>query len=189
MATKKNKPATPNKPKPKLSAELRARMAEKARQQWSDPNSKLRTRQRDGAAELRKRPPKYAVERIEQAVAEYGATVTAICDALGCSRDLFYKWLDRYPDIKAAYERGRKIMEEKLTGFLYSQAASGYSPAAMFLLKAHFHYRDSGPVPGEKPESAEETAIKIRAALQAMKTADGMEDAPYASSKATKPQG
>ena len=50
-------------------------------------------------------------------------------------------------------------MEEKLVSKLFEQALAGYSPAAMFLLKAKFNYRDSGPLPNEN-ETAETKAAK-----------------------------
>src|SRR5262245_58656694 len=144
MATKKKTPATP-KTKSKMTAERRAKLAEKAKQQWADKNSKLRIAR--APDKLMRRPPKNAATLIREGIAEFGASVTALCEYLGCNRRLFFDWIKRHDDIRQAYEEGRAIMEERLTSELYKQAMAGYAPAAMFLLKAKFGLRDAGPVP------------------------------------------
>jgi hypothetical protein len=175
MATVKKSVAKQPIPKPKMTAAQREKLRERAKTQWAEKGS-LRARQRGGAGNWeRKKPPKHAVELIRQGIAEYGATVTAMCDVLKCSRALFFNWLKRHDDIREAYEEGRAIMEEKLTSILYKQAKEGYAPAAMFLCKAKFHWRDNGPIPGEKEDSPQDKAAKIRAALKAMGEVDGLD--------------
>ena len=168
----------PPKSKSKMTPEARKRLAERARQQWADPNSKLRTPARRGTLVLRE-PPRHAAQLIRTGIAEFGQNVSAICEMLQCSRRTFYDWMERHPEIRAAYEEGRAVMEERLVSKLYQQAMDGYAPAAMFLCKAKFGMRDSGPIPGEE-NTPESKAAKIREALKAMKQMDGLEagDAP-----------
>lgn len=167
----------PPKPKPKsaMSPERRELMRLRAIAQWQDPESKLRRRNAEGHAESRRKPPKYAVERIEQAIGEYGATKQALADALGASVWLFDQWLIRHPEIKAAFERGKALEESKLVGMLFNQAMNKDNPsAAMFLLKARHNYRDSGTIPGQTDDPAAKAA-QVYAALKAMDQADGMD--------------
>jgi hypothetical protein len=169
-------PAKNPKPPSKLTPEQLQKRRERALAQWQDPNGKIRTRQREGAGMWEQRkPPKHAAALIREGVAEYGATVEAMCDVLQCSRDLFYHWLKRHDEIREAWEQGRAIMEEQLTSILYAQAKGGYAPAAMFLCKAKFGWRDNGPIPGATEDGPAEKAAKIRAALAAMDQADAMD--------------
>jgi hypothetical protein len=48
--------------------------------------------------------------------------------------------------VRLAYERGRAEMEHSLVDGLRKSAAKGYAPAAMFLLKTQFGYRENDPV-------------------------------------------
>lgn len=172
MAIKKKVPATPKK-KMKLTAAQIARRREQAQKQWA-PDGKLRQRQREGVGNWKlKPPPRHAAALVERACAEFGATITAICEVLGCGRQTFYEWLKRHDDIRAAYERGREIEKERLMGILFRNATGGDNTAAIVLLKMRHHMRDSGPIPSEQEGTAEEKAAKIRAALKAMEEADG----------------
>ena len=175
MATKKKAvtKAKPNK-RPGLTAEARAKLAEKARKQWSEPNSKLRKAYI--AAKVR-RPPKRAVQLIEMACGQYGANLTTIARVLQCCPQTLSAWRKRHPEIEEAIQRGRRIEEDKLWGVLFKQATIDENlTACIVALKMKFGHRDSGPIPGEKPESPAEQAAKIRAALAAMDEADAMDD-------------
>lgn len=169
MATKKQ----PSKPK--LSAEARAKMAERARKQWADAGSKLRTRHREGQRATRRPPPKHAVKLIELACGKFGASITAIARVLQCHPSTLTAWRQRHPEIEEAIQRGRIVEEDALWGVLHKAAVvDGNITAAIVALKMKFHHRDSGPIPGEKPDDPVEMAAKIRAALKQMDAADGI---------------
>jgi hypothetical protein len=175
MATVKKPAAKQPKQKPKakpVTAEQRRIMAERARKQWNDPNSKLRNRQREGRAASRKKPPRFAVQLIERAINEYGATKEAIAEALGCDVKTFNAWLLRHEEIRTVFEKAKSAEEAKLVGLLYGQAMKGYAPAAMFLLKTRHSYRDAGTIPGQSDDPVAKAA-QIKAALKAMQQVDG----------------
>jgi hypothetical protein len=183
MATKKEAvtKAKPNK-RPGLTAEARARQSARAKAQWAAPDSKLRKAYM--TAKVR-RPPKHAVRLIEEACGQYGANLTTLCQLLGCCPQTLSAWRKRHPEIEEAITRGRKIEEDKLWSVLFKQAMNDNTTAAIVLLKMRFHHRDSGPIPGEKEDSPEDKAAKIRAALRAMDDVDGVnggnENAPLPS--------
>ena len=52
------------------------------------------------------------------------------------------------PEAALAFARGRAGLEGELVGSLAEQARGGYAPAAMFLLKTVFGYREQGPTDG-----------------------------------------
>lgn len=154
------------KPAP-MSPEKRAMMAEKARKQWADANSKLRVRQFASTVERRIKPPKDAVERIEYCVGNYGSTKEQLAAHFGICLDTFNDWIIRHPEIRAAFERSKGIEYSKLVGMLYEKAMAGDSVCAMFLLKVRHNARDSGPIPGEVGDPTAKAA-KIREFLKEM---------------------
>lgn len=171
MATKKK--AKPDK-RPGLTADARAKLSAKAKAQWAAPDSKLR--KAFVAAKVR-RPPKHAVEVIEEACARYGANLTTLCQLLGCCPQTLSAWRKRHPEIEEAITRGRKIEEDRLWSTLFKQATVDENTvAAIVLLKMRFHHRDSGPIPGTTEDGPAEKAAKIRAALKAMDEADAMDN-------------
>lgn len=159
-------PVPPVKAKPVMTAERRAALAEKARKQWADKNSKLRAN-----AIRTKHPPKDAVERIEHCVANYGSTREQLAKHFKIHIDTFDQWLKRHPEIRDAYERSKGIEYSQLTGMLYQKAMQGDSICAMFLLKIRHGARDNGPIPGQVTDPAS-SAARIRATLQAMEKAN-----------------
>jgi hypothetical protein len=169
MATKK----TVTRSRPKLTAATRAKLAEKAKAQWAAPDSKLRKRHSEGRSEARRNPPRNAVALIKMACGQYGANLTTIAQLLQCHPHTLRGWRQRFPAIEEAITEGRRIEEDRLWSVLFKLAVKDENlTAAIVSLKMRFHYRDSGPVPGERPESPQESAAKIRAALKAMEKAD-----------------
>jgi hypothetical protein len=174
------------KAKPVMTAERRAALAEKARKQWADKNSKLRANasekarrqwaDKDGLlrknAVRMKHPPKDAVDRIEHCVATYGSTREQLAQHFKIHIDTFDQWLKRHPEIRDAYERSKGIEYSQLTGMLYQKAMQGDSVCAMFLLKIRHGARDNGPIPGQVTDPAS-SAARIRAMVQAMEKANG----------------
>lgn len=170
-----SKPDAPVKkvsPKYVLTAEQRAKLAEKARLQWADKNGKLRNATRNLPQQQRVRPPRDAVAIIEYCVGTYGSTKEQIAAAFGISVDLFNDWLKRHEEIRAAFDRAKSLEYSKLTGMLFERAMKGDTVAAMFLLKSRHNARDSGPIQDDSKDPVS-TAAKIRATLEAMKKADG----------------
>jgi transposase-like protein len=174
MASKKTAKKSKAKIKRKpVSSETRAKHAELARKQWADPAGTLRKRRKEGAAKLRREPPKNVVALIEMASGLYGANITTLCAALQCHPNTLSAWRKRYPAIDEAVLAARQVEEDVLWGTLYRQATQeGNTIAAIVLLKFRGH-RDSGPLPQVGPDSAVQQAAKIRAALLEMQRVDG----------------
>lgn len=160
------------KPKPAMTAEARRKLSEKAKKQWADPNSKIRTYGAKPRPDRRVFPPKNAAEIIEHCVAQHGSTKEMLAEHFDIDQRTFDRWLSEFPDIRLAYERSKGIEHSKLIGVLYEQALAGNTTAAIVLLKFRHNYRDSGAIPGETNDPVV-MAAKIRNVLSAIKDMDG----------------
>ena len=54
------------------------------------------------------RPRKYRAADVVHAITEVAGVVKAAADLLGCSPVTVYAYVDRYPSVRAAMERGRR---------------------------------------------------------------------------------
>jgi hypothetical protein len=90
-----------------------------------------------------KKPPLNIAEIIEDACSE-GATVQSICAVMSICRETWYKWRDTYPEIDAAYKRGRSVEHDRLVNKLVEVALKGNVAAICFALKTRHNYVDSG---------------------------------------------
>jgi hypothetical protein len=88
-----------------------------------------------------KRPPADAVERIGE-LAKTNCSIIGIAHGLGVGKDAFAGWLERYPEIREAFDLGRERERAELHGGLAEQARKGNITAAIFLLKARHGYRE-----------------------------------------------
>lgn len=197
MASKTAKVKRPLTPEQKARKQARARKDAKrgrpaetpeqrvarVKQQWADPASFIRARQKAGKAAHRREPPPHAAELIRIACGEFGANITQIAALFQCHPLTLVGWRKRYPEIEQAIIDGHRIEEDALWGTLFRQATQeGNTVAAIVLLKFRGH-RDSGPLPTAGQDGAVEQAARIRAALRAMQQADGEmggnEDVPF----------
>lgn len=79
-----------------------------------------------------------------------------IAAALAISVDTFRKWLDEYPELNEAFDKGREKERAALHGSLYDAAMKGNAVAAMFLLKSRHGYRE-----GDQGEQANRVSINF----------------------------
>ncbi len=101
-------------------------------------------------------PPSDAADRV-RALASDGFSVIGIAHGLGVGKDAFSRWLDEYPDLKEAFDRGREEERHALHNLLYRQAMEkGNATAAMFLLKARHGYRE-----GDQSDQANRANVTI----------------------------
>lgn len=102
----------------------------------------------------RKEPQQGAAARIEEAAAN-GADVRGIAYSVGINKDTLQRWFNDFPDLRAAYERGRERERAALHNALYRAATEqGNMIAAMFLLKARHGYRE-----GDQGDSGNKVSI------------------------------
>jgi hypothetical protein len=91
------------------------------------------------------RPPKQPPENAEAVIRELSAkghAIIGICHELGTSKETFARWLDEFPELKAAFDQGREKERHTLHAVLYDAAIEGNCTAAMFLLKARHGYQE-----------------------------------------------
>jgi hypothetical protein len=89
----------------------------------------------------RKNPPANAAVEIEQLCAQGFANI-GLAMHFKVSKDTLKRWLDDYPDLQEAFERGREVERQQLHAAVYraAMAGKGANVNAFFLLKARFGY-------------------------------------------------
>lgn len=87
----------------------------------------------------RKLMPADADKRAENAAAD-GASIGGIATSFGVSTEVFNRWLEEQPSLKAAIDRGRE--RHVLHSGLVRAAKKGNIVAMMFLLKSRHGYRE-----------------------------------------------
>ena len=85
------------------------------------------------------------------AAAQCGYSRNGIAALLGITRDALSRAIDRQPELAAAVTQAEAALEAELVSTLVEQARGGYAPAAMFLLKTKFAYRETGNADGAAP--------------------------------------
>ena len=85
------------------------------------------------------------------AAAQCGYSRNGIAALLGITRDALSRAIDRQPELAAAVTQAEAALEAELVSTLVQQARGGYAPAAMFLLKTKFSYRETGNADGAAP--------------------------------------
>jgi len=84
-------------------------------------------------------------EMVEKMLAN-GCSRATVAATLGISEPTLADAATRDPELSAAMERGDGALETELVGHLLAHARDGNVTAAIFLLKAKRHFRDSTPV-------------------------------------------
>ncbi|UTO04169.1 hypothetical protein NKT77_06415 [Moraxella sp. FZLJ2107] len=102
----------------------------------------------------KKQPTDKHLKLIEQ-MASQGHSIPNICKACNISKDLFYVWREKFPEVNQALELGREKERHDLHNVLYQQAMEkGNITAAIFLLKSRHGYKE-----GDQSEQANRVAI------------------------------
>lgn len=111
-------------------------------------NKALTVEEGTGTSAAQTRLTDVGLEALER-LASLGLRQTSLAARLGIARKVLEAILKEQPEAGLAFARGRAELEAELVGSLAEKARKGYAPAAMFLLKTVFSYREQGPVDGE----------------------------------------
>ncbi len=87
---------------------------------------------------------------IVASLASQGKSIRSICHQIGIAFTTWYEWQKTgvFPQLFEAYDVGRAAEEDTLVETLYRHAER-WAPAAMFLLKSRFAYREGEAVGGQ----------------------------------------
>jgi len=71
---------------------------------------------------------KYSEELIEKLCKhlKQGATITSTCQAIGISRETFYDWMKKKPDVSDTIKKAMAIPDQKVENALYKSAIMGH---------------------------------------------------------------
>ena len=102
----------------------------------------------------RKQPTEQHLQLIEE-YASKGHSIPSICKACKISKDLFYAWREKFPEVEEAYKLGLEKERYALHNALFEQATlKGNTTAGIFLLKARHGYKEY-----DQTEQANKVAI------------------------------
>jgi len=96
-------------------------------------------------------------------LAKEGHSLEGIATALGIPRRTLFDLRKRQPELDAAVREGATVFEHVLVSALVRQALEGYAPAAMFLLKTRFGYREGEALDAEQARPS--VVINLPAAM------------------------
>lgn len=71
---------------------------------------------------------KYSEEIIEM-ICKYlkqGATITTTCETVGISRETFYDWVNKKPDVSDAIKKAMAVPDKRVENALYKSATMGH---------------------------------------------------------------
>lgn len=93
---------------------------------------------------------KRIAKRMEQLAAR-GRGIAGVAALLRMDRQHLRRWMQEYPELSEAFERGTERRRYYLEGLIERDARKGAKPNvnAMFLLKTRYGYREGDP--GEQP--------------------------------------
>ncbi len=103
--------------------------------------------------------------QVVKQVLSAGGGLDSAATALGMARVTLTDCARRQADLRQAIQAGNAALEERLVGSLLKQALDGFAPAAMFLLKTRFRYRETGP-----PDGGDERSVSVNINIPAPMT-------------------
>lgn len=99
---------------------------------------------------------KEMIEEVRQ-LAGLGLTGDQMAKYYGICRTTWYKYIDMYPEIQIAAERGKYRMISIVAGKLMEKVKAGNLTAIIFYLKTQAHWRevrDADPLPARELEAS-----------------------------------
>ncbi len=84
---------------------------------------------------------KYKADQMIQAIEAAEGNLTQAAKNLGCARGTVYKYLEKYPTVKQAYEEANERTIDMVEGQLITQCKRGNITAIIFYLKTKAKHR------------------------------------------------
>lgn len=103
------------------------------------------------------RPLKYTVEQVLEAIKDTGGIKTEVCQRLNCGRRTIYLYIDRYPEIKEAFEEEEEKVLDMAESSLFAMIQNGDLTAIFYYLNNKGRRRGYGAPSGKFQEQEQQT--------------------------------
>lgn len=95
------------------------------------------------------RPLKYTVEQVVEAIKDTGGIKTEVCQRLNCGRRTIYLYIDRFPEIKEAFEEEEEKVLDMAESSLFAMIQNGDLTAIFYYLNNKGRRRGYGAPSGK----------------------------------------
>lgn len=102
------------------------------------------------------RPLKYTVEQVLEAIKDTGGIKTEVCQRLNCGRRTIYLYIDRFPEIKAAFEEEEEKVLDMAESSLFAMIQNGDLTAIFYYLNNKGRRRGYGAPSGKIHEQEQQ---------------------------------
>lgn len=100
--------------------------------------------------------PKFKVETILEAIKDTGGLKTEVCNKLKCGRRTIYNYIEKHPEIKAAFEEEEEKVLDMAEGNLFAMIQNGDLSAIFYYLNNKGKKRGYGYYKDKQPDNATE---------------------------------
>ena len=114
------------------------------------------------------RPLKFKVEQVLEAIKDTGGIKTEVCQRLNCGRRTIYLYMDRFPEIKDAFEEEEEKVLDMAESSLFSLIQNGDTSAIFYYLNNKGRCRGYGAQVGrgqelgrERQEAGRKTGVLV----------------------------
>lgn len=102
------------------------------------------------------RPLKYTVEQVLEAIKDTGGIKTEVCQRLNCGRRTIYLYIDRFPEIKEAFEEEEEKVLDMAESSLFAMIRNGDLTAIFYYLNNKGRRRGYGAPSGKIHEQEQQ---------------------------------
>lgn len=102
------------------------------------------------------RPLKYTVEQVLGAIKDTGGIKTEVCQRLNCGRRTIYLYIDRFPEIKEAFEEEEEKVLDMAESSLFAMIQNGDLTAIFYYLNNKGRRRGYGAPSGKIHEQEQQ---------------------------------
>lgn len=102
------------------------------------------------------RPLKYTVEQVLEAIKDTGGIKTEVCQRLNCGRRTIYVYIDRFPEIKEAFEEEEEKVLDMAESSLFAMIQNGDLTAIFYYLNNKGRRRGYGAPSGKIREQEQQ---------------------------------
>lgn len=102
------------------------------------------------------RPLKYTVNQVLEAIKDTGGIKTEVCQRLNCGRRTIYLYIDRFPEIKEAFEEEEEKVLDMAESSLFSMIQNGDLTAIFYYLNNKGRRRGYGAPSGKIHEQEQQ---------------------------------